>query len=338
MRNNIRIISTLLFMFTLMVYADIGWSQSEEKEQESCNNIIIINLKKHSIINGNSILISDVAYVESLDLDMILKIDNVKLGQPPRPGRKRIIGRGEILRTLHNVGVDASGVRFDGAEEVKIEVRHITITGNEIADHSQKYLRNKLNETDETSVVKLQRIPNDQRVPLGSGDVKLRFSRVSVGKSGRQAYLSVDVVVDNSIYSSLGLTFDIKRFRSVVVAVDGIKPGNIIRNDNVDIASVEVSRVFDDIFTRIDDVVGMEVKRPIRPGDVITGKAIKKRPAIHKGDRVVILIKSSGLEVRSKGICQETGGYGEIVKVMNVDTKKMLLGSVLNGGIVMVEG
>ncbi len=336
MRNNIRIISTLLFMFISMVYVDMGWSQSEEKGLESSN--IIINLKKHSIVNGNSILISDVAYVESLDLDMILKIDNVKLGHPPRPGRKRIIGRGEILRTLHNVGVDASGVQFDGAAEVKIEVRHITITGNEIADHSQKYLRNKLNETDENSVVKLQRIPNDQRVPLGSGDVKLRFSRVSVGKSGRQAYLSVDVVVDNSVYSSLGLTFDIKRFRKVVVAVDGIKPGNIIRNDNVDIASVEVSRVFDDIFTSIDDVVGMEVKRPIRPGDVITGKAIKKRPAMYKGDRVVILIKSSGLEVRSKGICQETGGHGEIVKVMNVDTKKMLLGSVLNGGIVMVEG
>ena len=323
-------------MFLSMVYASTGWSMREGKTER--NNNIIINLKNHSIINGNSILISDIAYVESHDLDLILKIDSVALGRPPRPGSKRIIGRGEILRTLYNVGVEAVDVSFDGAEEVKIEVKYITITGDEIADHSQKYLKNKLNENNETSIVELQRIPNDQRVPLGSGNVKLRFSRVSVGKSGRQAYVSVNIVVDDSIYSSLGLTFDIKRFRRVVVATDGIRSGNVIRNDDVHIASVEVDRRFDNTFTSLDDVVGMEVKRSIRPGDVITEKSIKKRSAMLKGDRVVILIKSYGLEVRSKGVCQEDGGYGDIIKVMNLDTKKMLFGNILNAGIVMVEG
>ena len=337
MRNYIRIIGTLLFVLISMIYVATGWSLSVEERQKNSNNIII-NLKDHSVINGTRILMSDVAYVESYDLDLLLKIDSVTLGRPPQPGNKRIIGRGEILRTLHNVGVDAAGVSFDGAEEVKIEVKYITITGDEIADHSRKYLTNKLDEDNETSVVELQKIPKDQRVPLGSGDVKLRFSRVSVGKSGRQAYLSVNIVVDNSVYSSLGLTFAIKRFRRVVVAADGMRSGNIIRNDNVHFASIDVSRIIDDTFTSIDDVVGMEVKRSMRPGDVITGKTIKKRSAMLRGDRVVILIKSYGLEVRSKGVCQEDGGFGDIIKVMNLDTKKMLFGSVLNASIVMVEG
>lgn len=330
-------IQIFLIIGLIIVSSGVAWSLNDKKTLKSDTDIVI-ELKSSAIVSGKNIKVGDVATVKGKDIDLILSIDNMILGRAPWPGNNRTLGLGDIMTILFNRGVDLSGVRFKGANEVTVKVKSIVISGEEIANHAEKYLRNKLNHgKDEEAVVELQHIPEDQIVPLGDGNVKLRFSRTSMGKSKKKVYLSINIVVNGNVYTTVGLMFNIKRFGSVVVTERVIKSGDVIRKGAVSLESVETTELSEDAFNNVEDVIGKVAKRSLRPGQIVTGKIVENMSAMKKGDIVVILIKSSGLEVTAKGICQEDGAYGDMVKVVNIDTKKVLYGSVLDSGTVEIQ-
>lgn len=337
MKKIILAIQIFLIIGLMTVYSGTAWSLNDIKISKP-DVRIVIDLKSSATVHGENIRVGDIAAVKGKDIDRSLSIDNMVLARAPWPGNDRTLGLGEIITMLRNRGVDLSDVRFEGANEVAVKVKSTVISGEEMANHAEKYLRNKLNQGEQEAVVEIQQIPEDQIVPLGNGDVKLRFSRVSMGKSKMQVYLSVGVMVDGNVYTTVGMIFNVKRFGNVVVAKRAIKSGQIIQKDAVSLESIDITQLSGDLFNNVEDVVGKIAKKPLIQGQVITEKTVKNISAVKKGDSVVILIKSSGLEITAKGICQEDGAYGDIVKVVNTDTKKVLYGNVLDSGMVEIQG
>jgi len=299
---------------------------------------VVFDLKEIAVVNGGYIKASDVANVESRDLDLSLLIDNLIICSSPWPGNHRIIKRGEINSLLFNNGIDVRKINFIGADEVKVSVRSIVISGNEIAKYAESYLQNKLNEDENGHVItKLQRNPGDHLVPIGNGEIKLKFSRVMMGRSRKKAQLSADIMVDGSVYKSVGMVFDVSIFKDVVVAKTQVKKGDIVSRNSVKLETIESTTLKETSFGNVEDVIGKVARRSIAKGFVFNEKSIKGIDAIRKGDSVIILIGTSGFEIASKGICQDNGGFGDFVRVVNVDTKKMLHGSVIDGGTVRVQ-
>ena len=329
-----------LILGLLTVPCGISWSLNDTKtsKESKLSADIVIDLRSSSVVNGKNITVGDIATVKGGDIDLSLAIDKLVLARAPWPGNDRTMGLGEIRMMLYNRGVDLSGVRFEGAREVTVNVESIVISGQELANHAEKYLRNKLMREEGDVVMELQLMPDNQVVPLGNGDIKLRFARASTGRSKRHIYLSISIVVDGDVYKTVGLTFNIKRFGSIVVAKTTIKAGQVIRKGAVTIESVETTPLSGDTFDDIDDIVGKVAKRSLRSGQVITDEMLDDVAVMSKGDTVVILIRSPGLSIRSKGICEEDGTYGDMVKVINADTKKVLYGHVLDSGTVEVRG
>ncbi|MGR3218351.1 MAG: flagellar basal body P-ring formation chaperone FlgA [Candidatus Anammoxibacter sp.] len=330
-------IQTFLTVGIIMVLCGNVWSSSNTKTYEYSSGIVI-DLKSNSFVRGRNITVGDIATVTGADIDLSLTIDSIVLARAPWPGNDTTIGLGEIMTMLNNRGVDLNEVSFEGASEVTVNVESIVISGREIAAHAEKYLRNKLAHGDDYLVLELQLVPHDQVVPLGNGDVKLKFTRISSGRSKKHIYLSISIMVDGDVFRTVGLTFNVQRFGSVVVAKRVIKSGQVIRKRAVSIESVETTRLINTTFDNVESVIGKIAKRSFRPGQVITEEMLKNVAVMRKGDTVVILIKSRGFSIRSKGICKEDGTYGDMVKVVNIDTKKVLYGNVLDRGTVEVQG
>ncbi|MGR3317843.1 MAG: flagellar basal body P-ring formation chaperone FlgA [Candidatus Anammoxibacter sp.] len=331
------IIQIFMLLGFIMVSCGVVWSSNDTRTFKSLAGIVI-DLKSSSIVSGKNITVGDIATVKGGDIDLSLAIYNLVLARAPWPGNDRTLGLGEIRMILFNRGVDLSAVRFEGANEVTVNVESIVISGQEIANHAEKYLRNKLMHEEDDVVLELQLIPDDQVVPLGNGDVKLRFARTSTGISKRHIYLSISIMVDGDVFKTVGLTFNVKRFRNVVVAKWAIKSGQVIRKSAVSLESVEITQLFKDTYNNIENVIGKIAKRSFRPGQIITGEMLDDVAVMRKGDTVVVLIKSPGLSIRSKGICEEDGTYGDMVKIVITDTKKVLYGHVLDRGTVEIQG
>lgn len=298
---------------------------------------VVIDLKYEAVVKGDEIKLGDIATVKSNDIDLSVSIDSISLGKAPWPGHYRNFNVGEIMMLLRNRGMDMSMAKFTGAGEVNVSVKSITILGDEIAKYAESYLLNKMNENGEEVILELQQIPGNQIVPLGNGDIKLIFPRIGMGKNKKQIYLPVNIVVDGDIFKSIGLMFNINKFKSVVVAKNGIKQGQLISPDSVELENIETTQLSGQAFSNVNDVIGKIAKKSLSSGNIVTIETVENVYAVSKGDNVIIQIKSSGLKITAKGICMENGGYGDMVKVVNEDTKKVLYGNVIDSGTVEIK-
>lgn len=331
LRYSIFIIIGLLLLDSSIVYA------LHSVDESVSGNSIVIYIKSDVIVSNESIRMGDIATVTSNDIDVGMAIDNIRLGRSPWPGHKRNFGLGDIKTLLYNRGIDLSRIRFEGANEVTVRLKSITISGEEIVDHAKRYLLNRLNRGKDQIEAIAQQVPNDQVVPFGRGDIKLRFSRTSIGRSKRQVYLTINILVDGNVHQTIGITFNIKRFGNIVIADKIMKSGTIVHDGNISLESVELTMLHGNAFNNKEDIVGKVLKRSLSPGQVITKNMVKELSAVRRGDNVVILIRAPGLEVTARGVCKDDGAYGDLIRVVNVDTKKVLFCNVIDSGTVEIK-
>ncbi|HEC67994.1 MAG TPA: hypothetical protein ENI35_04180 [Candidatus Desulfofervidus auxilii] len=52
---------------------------------------------------------------------------------------------------------------------------------------------------------------------------------------------------------------------------------------------------------------------------------------------VTVIVESDTLKITTKGIAKEKGQPGDVIKVINIDTKKVIYAKVANNSMVKVE-
>lgn len=336
MKKIIFAIQGLFLVGLLMISRGIA-SPLNQAQLSNPTEDIYIDVRGDAVVQSENILMRDIAVVRSKDIDLSLAIDNIVIGTAPWPGNSRRIDLKEIKMLLNNRGLDLAKTIFTGAKETTVTVRTITITGQEIARRAEAYLRDKVGKGVKDVILELQHLPDDQVVPLGNGDVRLRFSRGGASQNNREIYLTTSILLEGYVYKNIVLVFNAREFRDVVVVKNKIVPGQVFSADFIGLETMEITKWNDSGFDNVEAVIGRVAKRTLYPGDIVSKDAIKELSAVKKGDRVNILIESTGFKVMSKGICEEEGRLGDMIKVVNLDTKKALYGSVIDGSTIKVE-
>ncbi|GBE01019.1 flagellar basal body P-ring biosynthesis protein FlgA [bacterium BMS3Bbin06] len=87
----------------------------------------------------------------------------------------------------------------------------------------------------------------------------------------------------------------------------------------------------------VSDLKGKQLKRSLAPDTVVTRAMIKERPLIKKGERVSIVYQSALLKITAPGIAREEGGSGDGIRVLNLASRRMIVGFVTGKGTVNVR-
>ena len=85
------------------------------------------------------------------------------------------------------------------------------------------------------------------------------------------------------------------------------------------------------------EVMGQSLRRPMIIGAVITPTSIKPTRAIRRGEKVTILARRKGIEIRMSGVALADGAPGDLVRVRNILSKKIIQGIVTKYGEVRVR-
>lgn len=97
-------------------------------------------------------------------------------------------------------------------------------------------------------------------------------------------------------------------------AVKTLRVGNVIAKSDLNIA---VSDETND-WTRL---IGKEVRRPIYVGRVVRSQDVGPITVIQRNDIVSVFYRVGGLGLRTEGRALDSGGVGELIKIMNLSTK-----------------
>lgn len=282
-----------------------------------------VSLRESALTPGPRILLADVV-VEPDALDG--ELASLDLGRAPAPGFARTLRREEIER---RIGRDA--LALAGPDVVVVRTETERISGDRIAEEAERALATVLPADGDTRIEMVRR-PSDVVVPRGRRGVALE-ARLDGRRVGSTATVSVDVLVDGSLRQSVPVRFRVRRFEERAFLARDLERGERLAAEDIVVRRVEAGRA---AAPDPADLVGLAARRPLRAGAPLAAGDFERPLLVRRRQVVSMVFERGALRVEAIGRALDDGAEGDVVRVENVETGKIVHGTVAGDGLVRV--
>ncbi len=121
---------------------------------------------------------------------------------------------------------------------------------------------------------------------------------------------------------------------AVFRAAHTIRHGAVISEYDLVQSRDDLANVAGDPITDRSQIVGARASRVIREGEVLVSGTVSPAPVVEAGGAVMIMAPRGCVVVRAFGIAQQGGAVGEVIKVKNVQSNKVVLARVTDASTV----
>ena len=209
-------------------------------------------------------------------------------------------------------------------------------TAEQIRQATLAFLGNFANEqTDAGYTVSFEPGAIDSRLALAECEhpLSVEFS----GDPWKSTSPSLLVACEGSRPWRMFVTVSVSIHGPALVATRPLTRGERITPDLVTHQSVEINASRRGAMTETGQAVGMEVRRSINAGSLITPDMLSAPDAVERGDHVIITAKTGGFSVRSRGKALASAGVGEQVLVENLSSSRTVKANVVAPGRVEIQ-
>jgi flagella basal body P-ring formation protein FlgA len=170
---------------------------------------------------------------------------------------------------------------------------------------------------------------------LPPGRVTLQVSpTASLGGSGA---VPVQVLVEGQRWRTIFPRLEVQVVQPVLVARTRIARGVQAQAGDVEAVRNPVQGTGQPPLSRLEQVLGNEATRDIAPGTVLTAGMFRVAPVVRPGEDVTVSVLDGGLTIVARGQARSAGGNGQLVKVVNPDTRHEFTARVVGPGKVEVR-
>lgn len=135
---------------------------------------------------------------------------------------------------------------------------------------------------------------------------------------------------------TMNLSGSIRYMVSVPVMRSTIKNGDIIGERDFDFIEIYARELQPDMILDAETLVGMTPRRVIAPGKPVRGIDIIAPELVSRGDNVTLVFDSAPLYLTAKGKALQSGGKGDMVRVVNIASSRTIEGTVTADGTIVV--
>jgi len=132
------------------------------------------------------------------------------------------------------------------------------------------------------------------------------------------------------------VTVQLRSDRLALVAARAIAAGDVIEADDVRAASVARSKLSRGAYHEASQVVGRRAKRMMREGMVFRPDRVEDVPVIRRGGTVRIRLERGPLRIEAIGRAREDGVLGSPIRILNLESRREIVGIVREDGVVHV--
>jgi flagella basal body P-ring formation protein FlgA len=101
-------------------------------------------------------------------------------------------------------------------------------------------------------------------------------------------------------------------------------------------SGTEVGAVLLQRLPRLSDAAGARALRDLMADEVLTRSAVAARPMVQSGDVVAVRAAADGVTVQGQAVAQQSGEEGDVIRVVNRDSRRALKVRVVGPGRVEV--
>lgn len=119
----------------------------------------------------------------------------------------------------------------------------------------------------------------------------------------------------------------------VVTASTGVQRGQILRASDLQLTPVAFDKVKPSMARDIDEVVGMQLSRSVRPGGFVQRQIVGTPVLIERGEVIEVRVRGGGITITTQGKALQDGRGDEVVEVEISNTRKRVFARVAAQGV-----
>jgi len=249
---------------------------------------------------------------------------------------ERSVTRHALTSRLRQERIDTSGLTWAGSLTSRVSRRSSRLPGTVIGQAAADALRSQLPWPDEDLVIEVQRPPADLHL-LGT-TAGLRYALAV--RPGQRLLGSVPVHVtiqrgDRAVGRATAV-LTVRVFQRMLVARRRIRRGEVLTKDMVRLQRGELTSMHNDSVTDLADALGREARVDISAFAVVSRQALAAARVVRRGALVTLLAQRGRLRVSAHGIAEQDGAAGQLIRVRNRDSRKLVYGRVVDAQTVIV--
>lgn len=226
-------------------------------------------------------------------------------------------------------------VFFSSGLGVALPLENNSLKSAEIKEQARRFLEERIPWDPERTEVTIDYQGKD--IVLPAGDLEINFSlpgrEVRLGRFPLQAKITVNDVLQKR----LRLIANVERSIDRVKTIRRIRRGEILTEEDVVLEVSKTSRNFNAAITSLEEAVGFEAVHGMDAGRVVTVNSLRRPPLVEKGDRVTLIVEKGSLKITTPGVVREKGFKNSLIEVLNLQTKKMVFGQVVDPQTVKIK-
>lgn len=236
------------------------------------------------------------------------------------------------LRTHHVIGVDTKGL-----QSISVSRLSRSIEGKEIEAQVAQALqhRNGLGDAANLTLTFDRDVQDTQLDPAYSGALDPVSARFDT-RSGRFDVIFSIRNDSNAPAAKLRFTGTAVETVEVAVLARGVERNEVIKSSDVIVERRPKTEVGNDGASR-DRTVGMQSRRPLRAGQAVRNADLAKPDLVVRDQAVILVYRVPGIQLTIRGKAQDSGTEGDVVNVMNLQSKRSVAGVVTGRGEVTIS-
>ena len=148
---------------------------------------------------------------------------------------------------------------------------------------------------------------------------------------------SLSVSCDAPIEWKLYLPVSIDLFDDALVSTRPLIRGQIIDTNLVEYQKSNISRLSSGYYSRGKNLENMEASRNLARGTLLTPANLRPRMMVKSGQQVTLILNYKGLSIKASGKALQSAKMGQLVKVRNNQSRKIIEGIVSGEALVRVR-
>lgn len=116
-----------------------------------------------------------------------------------------------------------------------------------------------------------------------------------------------------------------------------IEPGEIIRHEDIDWLRVRTDHLARNALVDVESLLGKSPRRPIRAGEPVLSGELRKPIVVPKNSLITIRLETARMALTAQGRSLESGAKGDVIRVINTKSNKVISANVIDSGTVLVR-
>lgn len=203
----------------------------------------------------------------------------------------------------------------------------------EIRKSAGEFAAKKIGGSDKNSVIEIGYLDPRLRLPRCNRPLGAEL----LGQQRNNSNITVTIKCQGEKPWRVHVPIKISTFADIFVAAQPLPRGVAIQLSDLRQERRETSQLRNGYFENAETVVGRMPKRSLPKGAAVTPSDLELSRIIQRGNKVTILASSGNITVRMPGKALDDASAGELIKVENLSSKRVIEAVALRPGIVEVQ-